>query len=182
MEPVAAHSPRAPVRRHRIGGCEVRDVRVEPGVDAHDLGAVDTGTGGVEQRQRGWDMERCQLNRGVELVTYRIVDERRMPDGRPTVHQPVGNRVDVARTSREIAQRGYRISVSVGLLLILDRVVVIDHAQLQTARARIHGEDAHRSLRRGGSRPVRAQPGHRQSRISGMSSKCSRMYSWWRRS
>ena len=54
------------------------------------------------------------------------------------------------------------------------RVVVVDHAQLQAARAGVDGEDAHRSDRRGVGRPVRAHPGHRQSRISGMSSKCSR--------
>src|SRR4029077_4327915 len=75
-----------------------------------------------------------------------------------------------------------RIRVTVDLLLVLDAVAAVDHAELETAGARVHGEDAHGSVRLGGSHPVRAHPGHRQSRISGMSSKCSRTYSWCRRS
>ena len=41
MESVAAYSPRAPVRRHSVRRCELRDIRVKRGVDTHDLRPVD---------------------------------------------------------------------------------------------------------------------------------------------
>ena len=74
-----------------------------------------------------------------------------MPDSRPAMHQPVGDRVDIAHPRGEVAQGGDGIGIAVGLLLVLDPVIAVDHAQLQAARARIDGEDAHRSAR-GGSR------------------------------
>ena len=85
-----------------------------------------------------------------------IVDERCVPDRRAAVHKPVGDGVDVARPCSELAQRGDRIGVAVRLLLVLDRVVVADDAQLQAARAGVDGEDAHRSGRCAGEHPARS--------------------------
>ena len=97
-----------------------------------------------------------------------------VPDRRPAVHEPVSHSVDVAYPRGEVAQRRYGISVAVGLVRILDPITVIDNAQLQTARAGVDCEDAHRSGRSGSRRPALPHPGQRQSRISGMSSKYSR--------
>src|SRR5436190_13951376 len=106
-------------------------------------------------------MERRELGERSELAHHVVVDPYRVAEARSSMHHAVADGFDRPPERR-------RHLVRPGQVVRLEQLVAVaEHPELQAARAGVHDEDV--------------QDGQAQSRTSGMSSPCSRVYARWRR-
>ena len=176
VEAVAAQrEPLAPCGGQRVRRRRRRQVRVERRVEARHrrAGRPATSRDRVGRRQRLGLVQRRQRREPLELAR---TARRRAPPPR-CARPPCTKRCATASASpsRSIAARE-RAGVDpppggLGLVFAEQLVVVAEQPELDAARARVDGEDAHQAPGGRGMRPV-------QSRTSGASSPCSRVY--WR--
>ena len=112
----------------------------------------------VQRRQRG------QLLQGAGDL---VVDHRRRAEALAAVHDPVAGRVGVT----ERVERGADVVAGRQVARAEQLVAVAEQPQLEAARAGVDDQDAH----------PRQSPGSLQSRTSGGSSPCARVYARTRR-
>ena len=104
------------------------------------------------------------------MASTSLVDHDRRPERRPSVHDPVPGDVDGPERVERVIEASVVDTPVVGVEVDRgrDRVVVLDHAQLQAGRAGVDDEQPHE--------PVGGSNCHDQPEISGGSSPCSRVY------